>query len=415
MDHIGNTSDESRPPAELPEVDLPARLAYLGITPEDAIKLRALAPIFQRFAEKFVSAFYEHLFSFEQTAQFLQDDERLARLKKAQREYFDSLLRAKWDDDYVAQRHRIGQTHGDVGLPPEYFLGAYNQYVQHSFRGFAAEQSEEVRQFVEHILPLIKVILLDVGLTLDAYFSQATQKLRQALDMYWRANDDLRRFAQLTSHDLKTPLATVANLCDEALDEFGDQMPAEARALIRSARDRTFQNSRMIDELLSSTLSLHRFDSNVEVSTDEVLREVVERVIPAARMREVQLHVAPELPRVWGNKVRLREALYNLMSNAIKFMDKPHGKVTVGAETRDDGVLLIVADNGPGIPAEELERIFVPFCRLPGQRHIPGSGLGMYFAKQLIETDGGRIWVESELQKGSRFFVLLPTGPPSKK
>ena len=415
MENDNSASDEPRPQAELPAVDLTARLAYLGITPEDAIKLRTLAPIFQRFAEKFVSAFYEHLFSFEQTAQFLQDDERLARLKKAQREYFDSLLTAQWDDDYVAQRHRIGQTHGDVGLPPEYFLGAYNQYVQHSFRGFAAEQSEEVRQFVEQILPLVKVILLDVGLTLDAYFSQATQKLRQALDMYWRANDDLRRFAQLTSHDLKTPLATVANLCDEALDEFGDQMPAEARALIRSARDRTFQNSRMIDELLSSTLSLHRFDSNVEVSTEEVLREVVERVISAARMRGVQLHVAPELPRVWGNKVRLREALYNVMSNAIKFMDKPHGQVTVGAETRDEGVLLNIADNGPGIPAEELERIFVPFCRLPGQRHIPGSGLGLYFAKQLIETDGGRIWVESELQKGSRFFVLLPTGPPSKK
>src|SRR5689334_22277441 len=105
--------------------------------------------------------------------------------------------------------------------------------MQHSCRAFAALQWEEVQQYVEQVLPLIKVIFLDIGLTLDAYFSQATQRLREALDMYWKANDDLRRFAQLTSHDLKTPLATVANLCDEVLDEFGDEIPVEAREMIR--------------------------------------------------------------------------------------------------------------------------------------------------------------------------------------
>lgn len=407
------TRTESSPSTDDPlAVNLQSRMAFLGLEPEDARALRALGPVFEQFAGKFVTAFYEHLFSFEPTAEFLQDPQRLARLKKLQRDYFDSLLQAQWDDDYAAGRQRIGQTHADVGLPPEYFLGAYNLYIQHFFRGYAAQQDESVQRFVEQVLPLMKVILLDVGLSLDAYFSQATQKLRQALDMYWRANDELRRFAQFTSHDLKTPLATVANLCDEALDEFGDAMPPEARDLIRQARDRTFQNSQMIDELLQSTAALHAADAVADVSLDAVLAEVVQRLAPAATKKGVELSAAGLLPHVWGNKIRLREALYNLCSNAVKFMDKPRGeaRVSVSAEPRGEEVLLTVADNGPGIPPEELERIFVPFRRLPAHRHLPGSGLGLHFTKQLIESDGGRIWVESELGQGSRFRVLLPAG-----
>lgn len=402
-------AEARHPTPSPPAIDLSSRLAYLGIAPQDAEALQALAPIFHAFADRFVVEFYDHLFSFEPTAQFLQDPERLARLKKSQREYFDSLLRAQWDDDYVAQRHRIGQTHNDVGLAPEFFLGAYSLYVQHCFRGFAAGQSDEVQRFAEQLVPLIKAILLDIGLTLDAYFSQATQKLRQALDMYWRANDDLRRFAQLTSHDLKTPLATVANLCDEALDEFSAQMPAEACKLIRAARDRTFQNSRMIDELLSSTLSMHGADAQASVPLEEVLHEVRDRLALAAANKGVTFHLPPRLPAVWGNKVKIREAIYNLASNAVKFIDKANGKITIGIETQGSDVLLIVSDNGPGVPPEELESIFVPFRRLPSHRHVPGSGLGLYFTKQLIESEGGRIWAESSLGEGSRFFVQLPT------
>jgi len=391
-----------------PEIDLAGRLAFLGLKPEDARTLHELAPIFQDFADRFVAAFYEHLFSFEPTAQFLQDPERLARLKQMQRQYFESLLQAGWNKNYVEHRNRIGQTHRDVGLAPEWFLGAYSFYLQHCFRGFAAQHSDEAREFVEKLLPLVKVILLDIGLTLDAYFAQATQKLRQALNLYWRANDDLRRFAQLTSHDLKTPLATVANLCDEALDEFGSQMPPEARELIRAARDRTFQNSRMIDELLSSTLSMHAPDAQASVSMDDVLHDVRDRVAAAATAKGVTLELPSHPPAVWGNKVRLREAFYNLVSNAIKFLDKPQGKIGIHVEPHDQKALFIVADNGPGIPQEELESIFVPFRRLPSHRHLPGSGLGLYFTKQLIESEGGRIWVESTVGKGSRFFVQLP-------
>src|SRR5487761_1238296 len=232
------------------------RLEFLEMGPADAERLRGMAVDFQGWADDFVEVFYLHLFAFPETARFLQSPATVAWLKQAQREHFQSMLEARWDDDYFRRRHTVGRAHAEVGIEPQPFLGAYNQYVQHSFQRLAEQHAGDVEGFKQQALSLLKAIFFDIGLTLDAYFAQSTHKLRQALDMYWKANVELRQFAQLTSHDLKTPLATVANLCDEALDEFGGQMPEAARELVGAAKARTFRMSRMIDELLASAVVL---------------------------------------------------------------------------------------------------------------------------------------------------------------
>jgi chemotaxis family two-component system sensor kinase Cph1 len=233
------------------------------------------------------------------------------------------------------------------------------------------------------------------------------------LDLVYRANTELRQFAQLTSHDLKTPLATMANLCDEALDEFGDQMPSESIKLIESARNRAFRMSTMIDELLSSTISLHADEGNDSVSGDEVVNEAVELLRPLVEQKSIRLTVAKRLPRVLGNHARLREVFYNLLSNAVKFSDKPDAWIAIGCTVRDDTCTITIADNGTGIPADELSRVFVPFRRLASHRGIPGSGLGLYFAKTIVEQQGGQIWVESAVGKGSSFQVQLKLAAPT--
>jgi signal transduction histidine kinase len=250
-------------------------------------------------------------------------------------------------------------------------------------------------------------VFLDIGLTLEAYFARATQSLRQALDLLYQANADLRQFAHLTSHDLKTPLATMANLCDEALDEFRDQMPQEAARLIEAARKRAFRMSQTIDELLSSTMSLHSEQAQSEVASDEAMAEAVERVRLLAEQKSIALRVAAGMPLVMGDRARLCEVFYNLLSNAIKFSDKQGGTVDAGFTIRNGECVFSITDNGPGIPAEELERVFVPFRRLPNHRNIPGSGLGLYFTKAMVEQQNGRVWVESTIGAGSCFYVRL--------
>lgn len=391
--------------------ELRARLQFLQLDEQDAQRLRSMLDPFRELTELFVEQFYDHLQAFDATSRFLEDPHRLARLQKLQRDHFESLLKAEWDELYLENRRRVGARHADVGLPPQLFLGAYVQYIQFCFRYCGQMQEDVPDEFVERSLALIKVILLDIGLTLDSYFEQSTRELRQALELYWKSTLDLRQFAQLTSHDLKTPLATVANLCDEALDEFGDQMPEEARKLIAKAQQRTYQTSQMIDELLQSTLNYQSADSKAEFCSQAMLDEIADRLQSAAQVAGVSLQVAGDAPKVWGNRVRLREAFYNVIANAVKYNDSDAGRVVVRWQSDGRRIVFDVEDNGPGIPVAEAERVFAPFRRLPQHRETPGSGLGLYFAKQLIEESGGHIWLTSESPHGSTFHISLPTRP----
>lgn len=395
--------------AELNPFDLSQRLAYLNLSATDAEQVRRLLPLFEEYADRFVENFYAHLFAFVSTARFLRDPEVVARLKKQQKDHLTSMLAADWNDSYVRQRTRVGDTHAEIGVNPELFLGAYNQYVQDCVRYFARVESPETQAFLEQVLALIKVIFLDVGLTLDAYFRRSTHSLQSALDMFWRANTELRQFAQLASHDLKTPLATVANLCEEVLDEFGAEMPEAAREMISMAKQRTYRMSTMVEELLSLTTAPETADTQEAVDTSLALDEAVDRLRPLMTEQNIQFSRDAELPIVWGNRVRLREAFYNLLSNAVKFIDKRPGTIEITSQLRDDRAIITIADNGPGIPGDEIDRIFSPFRRLPTHRNMPGSGLGLYFTKNLVEQQGGRVWAESQLGSGSRFSVELRT------
>jgi signal transduction histidine kinase len=401
------SSDFAPSPALPAPDDLARRLAYLELTAADAERLRSLRHGFGAKMAEFVESFYRHLFSFEETARFLQDPELVRRLKIAQRAHFESMLDANWKGNYLVGRRMVGDVHATVGIDPQMFLGAYNHYIQFFVRTLGEQTPAVAPEFVERVQTLLKAVFLDIGLTLDAYFDQATHALRSALDMLMQANTDLRQFAQFTSHDLKTPLATVINLCDEAVDEFGQQMPADARRLIEAARNQTLRMSATIDELLNSTVLIHADKETQETSSELALSEAIDRIRPLLDEKQIQLTLPSHFPWVAGDRVRLREAFYNVLSNAAKFIDKRPGQIVVEIETRGDECVFSFSDNGPGIPAEELQRIFVPFRRLPIHHDVPGSGLGLYFTKTLVEQQGGRVWAESGPGGGARFHVSL--------
>lgn len=404
---IGDWSNGIDAEEPLQPADAQRRLEFLRLDEADAEVLRGMLPEFQRWADDFVDVFYTHLLSFDETARFLQSGEKIRWLKRAQRDHFESMLDAHWNENYIRQRHDVGSAHAEIGLQPQFFLGAYNEYVQYSFDRLAEQHADDIGMFKSQVLSLLKAIFFDIGLTLDAYFAKSTRNLRQALDMYWRANAELRQFAQLTSHDLKTPLATVANLCDEALDEFGDQMPASARQLVTAARDRTFRMSRMIDELLASAVSLGEGAADERVSVQEALDEALETYGALLAERGIELQLRGPLPMVRGHKAHLREVFNNLLSNAVKFIDRQPGSLVISASVGRGTCELIIADNGPGIPAEDIDRVFVPFRRLAMHKSRPGSGLGLYFTKNLVMQLGGRIWVKSERGRGSEFHIEL--------
>jgi signal transduction histidine kinase len=397
---------EGRTPAEV----LLNRRAFLEISDVDLERVRGLAELFGSYLDEFVEQFYAHLFAGAVTASFLTDPELVARLKQTQKQYFASLLEARLGVDYVADRRRIGRKHAEVGLEPQWFLGAYNQYLQFCFRKFAATCGGDFECYVEGTLALLKVVLLDTGLALDAYFAQSTEHLRAALRLLAQSNAELKEFARLASHDLKSPLGAVAGLCEEFLDEFGGQVPEEGRKLIESARARVLTLGRMIGELLSMSEASAQPDQRMRVATRRVLDEVLERLRPEVEGRSIQFVLPDNLPDVRAHPGRLQEVFYHVMSNAVKFMDKEYGTIVLGAETSNGECVFCISDNGPGIAESDLPQIFAPFRRLPQHRDKPGSGLGLYFVKSFIEDQGGRVWVESRLGEGSQFYIAVPKG-----
>ena len=390
-------------------VDLETHLEFLGLTDEDAARLRSLLPLFKETGEEYGDRFYEHLLRFDETARFLTDAKLIQRLGTLQQEHFQSLLSAVWDDEFVDRRRRVGEAHAERGIDHLFFLTAYSRFLEHFTQGSASDQGETTSPAM--MSSLTKAIFLDIALTLESYFSGLTNDLRQALDVIWRANTQLRQFARLASHDLKTPLGTVSNLCEEVLDEFRDDLPDEAAELIEAARRTAFRMGETIDELLRSSMSEETGWQDVVSSGEEILQEAVERLRPALVKKDISVVLPKFVPQLRGHKAQLREAFYNIFSNAEKYIDKKPGRIAVEIEVQDSTCLFSIRDNGPGIPEKELEQIFTAFHRLPEARWQPGSGLGLYFAKNLIEQQGGRIWAESEPERGSSFHILLQRSP----
>jgi PAS domain S-box-containing protein len=237
-----------------------------------------------------------------------------------------------------------------------------------------------------------------------------------ALDNAWlfhqsqhavQARDEILAFV---SHDLRSPLANIA-LAHELLSAQPQDQPTSAKLqMIRRAVDRM---TRLIQDLLdAASLESDRFALERRPETPaSLLTEVCELFRPQAAEKRLTLECHPNdaLPAVYCDRNRILQVLSNLVANAIKFTSA--GTIGVSAEGLGDEVRFSVTDTGPGIEPEHLSRLFDRFWR--GGSDRSGAGLGLCIAKGIVEAHGGRIWVESELGRGTRFSFLVPVARPS--
>lgn len=228
-----------------------------------------------------------------------------------------------------------------------------------------------------------------------------------------RARDEV---LGVVAHDLRSPLQSITFATTVLQRRFpsrggheGEGRPDALETIISSSR----RMSRLIDDLLdvvrleAGQLSIHPSPQPTEV----LLREALE----AARSQAGQVHLsldAPEaLPPVLADRDRLLQVFSNLLGNALKFTPAG-GQVQVGAELWEGQVRFYVRDTGPGIPPEVLARIFDRFWQAD-RKDRRGAGLGLSIARGIVEAHGGKIWVESEVGRGSTFFFTVPVAPAS--
>jgi signal transduction histidine kinase len=384
------------------------RMRYVGLSAEDLAEVRRAAPTLRPLLPQLVERFYRHLMAIPETAAYLKNPEQVRRLHFLQVQYLESLLEARVDEAYLRSRRRIGVAHAEIGIAPDWFLGAYATYTQAFFQALLGADASAPERSAPAFLAIQRLLYLDIGLALDSYHAQFTQRLRTALDLYTRSNAELREYAHLASHDLKTPLATVAALCEEFLDQFSETTPAEGRKLIEAARIRAMGMKAMIDELLVVSEAAAAPGQRSRVSLQHLFDDVMERL----RLEIGEIHAEIRFPteslEVYTHAGRLREVLYQLLANSLKFLDKHPGKVAVAVAAREGEIELRVSDNGPGIAPEVLPTIFAPFRRLAQHSGVPGTGLGLYFVRRIVEELGGRVWAESTPGQGSVFTIALP-------
>ena len=220
-----------------------------------------------------------------------------------------------------------------------------------------------------------------------------------------------KEFVANVSHELRTPLSIIKGYVETLLDEQPPDEPTSKQFLQTIEK-----HSRRLEALIDDLLSISELESQqarlnlAPVSLRAEVGAVLEGLKQRAQEKSMTIvaEVPDELPAVRADVQRLHQVLFNLLDNAIKYT-QPGGRVAVSAKEKGGEVEVCVADNGPGIAAEHLPRIFERFYRVDKarSREMGGTGLGLSIVKHIIQTHGGRVWVESQPGKGSSFYFTV--------
>lgn len=214
----------------------------------------------------------------------------------------------------------------------------------------------------------------------------------------------------IVAHDVRNPIATIhlaATGLDRALAR-GQPVEAESvRIILRAAKraNRLIQDLLDISRIEGGALSLAREG----IIPQQLVADAADaqRLLASAANVTLDSNVSEDLPQISGDRHRLLQVFENLIGNAMKFVDGS-GRITIGVERRDRDVVFSIADTGPGIAPESLEHVFDRFWQADRLDSKRGAGLGLPICKGIVEAHGGRIWVESELGRGTTFYFTIP-------
>jgi len=229
-----------------------------------------------------------------------------------------------------------------------------------------------------------------------------------------KALDDLRNdLMSMVYHDLRAPLANVISSLDMLSGLINDGDDDDVQSIIEVA----FHSTTRIERMINTLLDINRLESGQQIVTqravdvESLVAEAIKEVEQIADSRNqkllAQLPEEEKLAPVWVDGEMILRVLINLVENAAKF-SPAEAQVTISSQTEDAWIKVSVQDTGPAIPVGDQERIFNKFTRLRGKDKLSGLGIGLAFCRLAVEGHGGRIWVESEKDKGNTFFFTLP-------
>ena len=251
------------------------------------------------------------------------------------------------------------------------------------------------------------------GTNTDIEESKRTASERDSLiEALEASNKELKRFAYVASHDLKTPLRGIGNIAQWLEEDLADRLDDQTRSHLTLLRGRVQRMDALIDGVLKYSRASEGIESIQEVHVRELLEVVVDLLAPT---EDVSIDVVDDMPLLHTAYVALQQVFLNLIGNSIKHAHREDVRITVGVTSEGDFHRFAVTDNGRGIDAAHHDRIWGLFQTLDSPNTNASTGIGLSMVKRIVETRGGKVSVDSRLGHGSTFYFTWPKRDPEQR
>ena len=246
----------------------------------------------------------------------------------------------------------------------------------------------------------------------EAALEEANKNLEATVRELSRSNRELQDFAHITAHDLKAPLRAIGTLAEWIAESYVEKFDAEGKEQISLLIGRAQRMSKLIDGILRYSEVTRTHQKAEKVNLNSLVTDIIRGIdLPD----NIEIIIENQLPTLKYEQTRMIQIFQNLMTNAVKYMDKPEGHIEINCTEQNGFWKFSVADNGPGIDEKYYKKIFKIFQTLSPRDEVESTGIGLPLVKKIIENYGGEIWVESKVGIGSIFFFTLPISQDALK
>jgi len=374
---------------------------YVGFTSADAQRLARLGAQLRPFHPQIIERFYDVIRRHPRASAVFADEAQIERQKRSLEAWLVTAFSGDYDDEWFAQRRRIGEVHVRYGLPQRYMFSAMN-IVRSGVHDAVEELGESWeptrRRATQHAVD--RILDVELAIMLQTWHASQSRRLRVSERLA-----TLGQIAASIGHELRNPLAVVQTSVH--ILERREGVDERTRRHLERIRDQT----KLCSSIIHSLLELARDRPLERAATDlEALVQEVFDSVPRPDGVSLEFAQAEALPAVFVDGSQLRQLLVNLVQNAVQAIaDSPSGLVEVLASLNDDVLSIEVRDDGAGISEEALNTIFEPLVTgRPG-----GVGLGLALCQRIADKHGGRIAASNRAQGGASFRVTVPgaSGP----
>ncbi|PIB34733.1 hypothetical protein BFP72_04580 [Reichenbachiella sp. 5M10] len=285
---------------------------------------------------------------------------------------------------------------------------AMNTLLRHVNEGKTINQETLMRRKDDRLFPALVTInaIKDDGKAIGYFeiIADLTEK-KKAEEELRKVNKELKDFAHIVSHDLKAPLRAISSLSSWLQEDYAEQLGQEGQEQFKLINSRVTRMENLINGILEYSRVGRAKGEEITEDLNEIVQDVKDAIVPKENF---EVSIETHLPTLNIDRTRAQQIFQNIISNAVKYMDKSLGEIKINCQQDNGNWVFSVKDNGPGIEKQYFDKIFQIFQTLNPRDEYESTGVGLAIVKKSVELYGGKVWLESIKNLGTTFFFTLP-------